>query len=377
MDKQKLTRELDRVKYKFLQSKYALYGSLLCTLPVEWREDINLPTAANTGTAIYWNPEFFEKIKEDERLFVLAHELEHSIRLHSLRLGKRDPKIWNYACDVKINEHLISQGFKIPEKYITAKTFNINHSDDMAEEDIYDELINNAIKLPIIIDPLAGDMQGASDDPAEQQAQINQLVNAVERAKSINGHGDLPGELQKLIDDFTETKVPWNEILIQWCNKLSAKQTHLTKRNRRFRNVYVPGKRKIRNKMESIYCYFDVSGSMGEDELKIVNGNMKYIKDHFNPVMMKIICFDTRITSIIEFTESDEYTDLQIKGGGGTSLAPVKQHIENEEPELAIILSDLECRYIDKPDNNTSFVWLKIGDYGFNPKFGKVIKYDY
>ena len=46
-----------------------------------------------------YNKDFVLSIQEPEIDFTRLHELFHKIMKHHLRIGNRNPTIWNFACD--------------------------------------------------------------------------------------------------------------------------------------------------------------------------------------------------------------------------------------------------------------------------------------
>ena len=82
----------------------------------------DIATAATDGRTLYYNPEYLTGLKPAERVFVLAHEISHSIQRHPTRMkhylnnklpisGKpADLNTANEAADYVINADLVEQG---------------------------------------------------------------------------------------------------------------------------------------------------------------------------------------------------------------------------------------------------------------------------
>ena len=110
MDTETLQKELDRTKVSvFLGKNSAFFGSLACSMEFRWDESIS--TAETNGKYIRWNPQWFQSLSKDERIFVYLHELWHAARLHPMRFGNKDPELWRIACDYKINGDLVDLGY--------------------------------------------------------------------------------------------------------------------------------------------------------------------------------------------------------------------------------------------------------------------------
>ena len=65
-----------------------LYG------PVE-RDDID--TGATDGKHLFYNPKWFGKLSDLERIGFLAHEVMHVVFMHHLRRQERHAEKWNVA----------------------------------------------------------------------------------------------------------------------------------------------------------------------------------------------------------------------------------------------------------------------------------------
>ena len=80
-----------------------------------------LKTAHTDGIKIVFDPSFIEGLSTNDALFVASHEYYHIIYDHVRRCGEKkyNPKIYNIACDVIINDHLVNFiGLKRPTSKI-------------------------------------------------------------------------------------------------------------------------------------------------------------------------------------------------------------------------------------------------------------------
>ena len=91
-------------------------GMASILLPLEIVEDETKPTMATDGRKIYYNPEFVKDLLSEAIQGVLFHEGCHVIFEHHLRIGKRNHKLWNIACDYVINMYIVDVlGMSLPE----------------------------------------------------------------------------------------------------------------------------------------------------------------------------------------------------------------------------------------------------------------------
>ena len=122
-----LRRELDRCKSSILMdAKNAFLGALMCQLKQDWDESI--PTACTNGKSIWWSPHWFLSLPKPARVTVQAHEVWHVARLHMIRRGNRDPRLWNYACVAENTRVAMADG---TEKFVQ----DIQAGDQIAASD--------------------------------------------------------------------------------------------------------------------------------------------------------------------------------------------------------------------------------------------------
>ena len=110
------------IKRKLL-TKYRRFGGEIAAANIEFRDDLPYHTAATDGKNIYIDPNYFQSLNEEERLFIIAHEVMHIKFRHMFRLidkqgQKRDLELWNIATDAITNANLERDGFTIKEGYV-------------------------------------------------------------------------------------------------------------------------------------------------------------------------------------------------------------------------------------------------------------------
>jgi len=108
---------------RLLLLRYPRFGSEIANASIEYKKNLKYHTAATDGKNIYFDPDYFANLSENDRLFLSAHELMHIKFNHIFRLigkngQKRDLDIWNDATDAIINANLERDGFKIKTGYI-------------------------------------------------------------------------------------------------------------------------------------------------------------------------------------------------------------------------------------------------------------------
>lgn len=370
MDSINIERELDRVKAAvFLGTNAAFFGSLMCTLEFVWDESTK--TAATDGVHLFFNPDFFLSITPDQRKFVLVHELWHVARLHMLRLDSRDPKLWNQACDLRINKDLVDEGFCFGD----LKPWYDPDIGELSEEEIYEQLKTGDIKPPESPSWLGGDEDDSDIQPAptaNPEQIINNVAQAVQQAE-MSGVGSFPENIRSVLDKFLAPIVPWENALRSFLTDLSPAGYSWKRPSRRYPDMYMPGTDMEETRLDHLIFYMDVSGSVSDEQVIRFNSEVKHVKETYNPHLLTLVQFDTRITWEKTFDEFDELEEIEVIGRGGTWLEPVRQHIEKHQPTAAIIFSDLECERMPEPKGQTSIVWIISENPQMTPHYGMSI----
>jgi predicted metal-dependent peptidase len=364
-----LSRLLDKTKSQvFLGSNASILGSIMCSLDFIWCEETG--TASTNGKSLRWNPTWFLSLSEDTRKTVLVHELWHVAKLHMIRAEGKRHKEWNQACDISINNALENDGYTFDG---TKPCINQQYS-VMAEEDIYNDIIQNSIEMP---NPSWKDEDGECDlkeiSKSEQHEIVNNVIRAVHQSKNNKDAGTLSIDVDHLIDKFLKPIVPWQTLLFQFFSALIEEDHSWRRPNRRYQDMYLPSIQLNESRLESINYYFDVSGSVTDSEIMRFNSEVKYIKETFNPEKLTVVQFDTTIKKVDVFTPNDRFDKLTVVGRGGTSLIKVREHIQETMPTAAIIFSDLYCPSMRKLDKPIPIIWVVVNNPTAQVEFGKII----
>lgn len=372
-DYTELNKQLDKVKSKVFQEKNAaFFGPLMCSLEFRWSEEI--PTAATNGIEILWNPSFFKEMPFNTNKTILLHELNHAARLHAVRRVDRNPEIWNYACDIRINNDLQNEGYSFEDSNPWIM-HQVDVKGPMAEEDIYDYLMKKAIPVPSsgsFGKGTEGDMLPLPSDKKQQA--VNNVVRAVQQAKATNAAGSIPGGVESMLNEFLKPIIPWESALMKFFTDLLSEEYTWRRPNRRYQDVYLPSRFTDDGRLEHLMYFLDVSGSITEKEIQRFNSEVKYIQDTLKPQKLTLIQFDTQIQDVRVFEEGEPFSKIKIVGRGGTSLVCVRDYIEKHKPTAAVIFSDLYCTPMQKLKQEIPIIWIVVNSLAQNPSFGKVIR---
>lgn len=371
-DEQTMKRKLDVVKSKiFLNgTQTAFFSSLMCSLEFKW--DMSVDTAGTDGVSIFWNPEFFLKTPEKTNISILYHELNHAARMHYIRCGSRNTEIWNYACDIRINNDLDRDGFTFDG--LPFKIW-LDHSYDrtvkLSEEDIYDLLVKNSTKIPAGgFGPNGkGDMLPGKADPATVIANV---VRAVQQAQIAGQAGSIPGDIEDMLCKFLKPIVPWESVLHDFLTELMDTKYSWKRPNRRHQDIYLPARIDDDGRLEHLIYFLDVSGSVSDQDILRFNSEVKYIQEDLRPKRLTLVQFDTKIRDVKEFEVDQPFDEIEVIGRGGTSLEEVCEYINEHKPTAAVIFTDLDCAPMQKPKDDIPVIWA-INNHRNKPSFGKYI----
>ncbi len=119
---EKNTRLIYETK-RLMISRYPRFASEIASANIQYKKNLKYRTAATDGKNIYFDPDYLASLSDDDRLFLIAHQLMHIKFNHIFRLmdkdgQKRDKDVWNDATDAIINANLERDGFKIKEGYV-------------------------------------------------------------------------------------------------------------------------------------------------------------------------------------------------------------------------------------------------------------------
>lgn len=362
-----LNRKLDRIKSQvFLGRGAAFWAPLMCSLEFYWSEEVD--TAATDGIRFWWNPAFFLKSSDKLNRFVLMHELRHVGGLHMLRQGTREGLPWTWACDIRINNDLVKDGYSFDGFPAWFKP-ELDLPIELPEEDLYDWVMIN--KYNIGNNPWGnGDFQDISEE--EKQKIINNVVKSVTNAKMEGKPGDIPGNTETMLDHFLAPIVPWEVHLREWMGDLQQHDFSWSRPNRRYTDMYLPSSFEDDGRLEHLIYFQDVSGSISNQEILRFNSELKFVWEEFKPKKMTIAQFDTKIQKVDEFNEGDEFAQIEIIGRGGTHLECVRLFINEHKPTAAIIFSDMYVGAMQPLEPPIPILWVSSTGHHEVP-FGKLI----
>ena len=359
-----LNRQLDNVKVLLFQKRWnGFLGPLVASISFTW--DNTISTACTNGVYMAWNPKFFQSLDRNTQVTVLAHEAWHIAFQHMTRRGSKNPTLWNIAADYVINGMLKNAGY-----YMDGFPFLLDSRfDNLTTEQVYDILFKENKN---IFNPQDGDfcepgtgpesIQGGMTPGQISKKAFGNVHNASTASRMSKSAGDLPGEVQQMINEFLTPKLPWQEIFVNFFEAISSVDFSYKVPNRRYSDPMLPGRTGMSG-LELIHYYLDISGSISDKEIQRFNSEVKYIKETYNPERLVLVTFDTRLQSFYEFGEDDEFEKIVVTGRGGTDLKEVWAHAKKHMPNAMVVFTDLHVSIpVEMP--GPPLIWICSG----NPK---------
>jgi len=412
----------------------------LC-LKLEPIEDPSIPTMGVTrDRKLYYNPTFVSGLSDAELAGVLCHETLHGALLCFERQGTRlmavngGISLWNVAHDYAINQIIVD--FKHRFLKLPAGGLQDDKYRNLSAEEIYDLLREGSENLMVqnrgpggkggeggegdetgeesgdgeseeagesgesgegnspgqsgngkqidLPDNAWGhdDMKksGKALSEAEKRAEDTKWKVSLAEAQQIHQNkqqGSLPGQLEKIIEEMLEPKLPWSEILARWVGENGLRADFTWSRpNRRSESVgeFLPSLKK--HGADDLIVLWDTSGSMNGREAQIL-GEVIGICDDLN-MSLRVMCCDTRVCSDVEDVRDAE--DVDVKGGGGSDFTPAFDQLTDEGYQGVVVsFTDGWIGVPEvKPVHLRDCLWV-IGPGDVDPtrgQWGEVLKVD-
>ena len=357
--------KLDRVVREKLISarvglllKASFFGNLATRLKLinadEW-----CATAATDGRNFYYNTRFIEMLRPKEIEFLFGHEVLHCVYDHFGRRGDRDPQLWNIANDYCVNGDLVKHN--VGEKITSVPCLYDRKYDGMSSEEVYDALYENATKIDIgklldqlIDEHLDGDGEGDGDEEGkgrprlsaeEKQAIKDEIKEAMlAAAATVDGAGNLPAGVKRLIQQLTEPQMNWREILrMNLESTIKADYTWMRASRKGWHmDAVMPGQKP--DEMIDIAVMLDASGSISPDMLKDFLSEIQGIMDSFPSYKIHVVTFDTQCYNPAQYDSDnlDSMIDYEVSGGGGTDFDCIFTYLKDQEitPRRLIVFTD-------------------------------------
>ena len=381
--------KISKAKARLLMD-HPFFATLLLRTEVVITEDV--PLAATDGSRTFYNPDFLDQCSVEDVMTVLCHEIGHDSLLHSIRLGNRNHDVWNQAADHAINLMLEDQGFKCPKSVPGGWLADAKYKGWSADR-IYDDLRRNpppsdggggqGTPQPGGApggkpstgggrDWLHGDVlpSGAKTEAEQAQAEQRAKQRVAAAANMARMAGKLHGELERMVGEFLDAKVSWVDVLRDHMMRIVKARDSWARRNRRFRDIYLPTRHERR--MGPIIFIPDTSGSMWGDDMEKICSEMAHCASQTQPENIRVLWADTKVAGEQVFTPDEfAFDKLKPQGGGGTDMRVPLKYAEQYDPQVVVLMTD---GYTPWPDREPPFPLIVICTTDEACPVGQVIK---
>jgi predicted metal-dependent peptidase len=374
--------------------KQPFFGNLAMRLKLV-NADSWLTTAATDGRHFYYNSKFINMLDVQQNLFLFCHELLHCAYDHMTRGAKcQYQKLANIAMDYVVNADCIK--YNLGKKITQVPLLYDKKYEDWSFEQVYEDLMKNATKIDLedLLEQLLDDHLG--NDPSdgkdgdkegkgkgrpqlsdEERAAIrDEFREALLAANQAAGAGNAPGNLKRMIQELTQPKINWRELITQQIQStVKNDYTWSTPNKKHFSQGFVlPNMRK--DQAIDVCVAIDTSGSIGNDQLNNFFGEIAGIMQSFDDYTVNIWCFDTSVHNpqVYTLSNGDDLINYEPKGFGGTDFDANWHWMKEEgvEPKLFIVFTDGEPYGSWGDENYCDTVWIIHNKHNKNitPPFG-------
>lgn len=399
--------------------QWPFIGGIIMRMELISVRDDRLDTACTDGDSIFIDIDFYSKLTKEQRLFVLAHEVWHSVLLHFARCQNRDRELFNIAADLEI--HFTLENEKMHEPFV------LPHDETWASlsaEEIYERLPaflkSQAMRAQFLQGKVNGHGKGEErgnffgngqssfdkhiykDDAApepngqgtggeaenednydkhpEDQASKGTASNpfvldkdynprvssdAVERSRSRTiaaaqqmerRQGKLPAGLQMLLNKLQKPSLPWQEMLKQFVTSCYGGKRH-----------WLPPARRhvwqdlylpsMRDEALKAVVALDTSGSTLKD-LPVFFAELVSIMKSFGKFELDVMQCDAEIQNVEHYSEGKvppPDKKWKAKGLGGTDFRPVFDYIQRKMRTRPDLLLFFTDGYGDAPEQRPAY----------------------
>jgi predicted metal-dependent peptidase len=349
-------------------------------------------TAATDGRNFYYNTRFIKMLRSKEVEFLFGHEILHVIYDHFGRCGDRHPKLWNIAGDYCNNADL--KKHRIGEFITSVPCLYDVKYEGMSAEEVYDDLYENAEKIDIedLVNKMLDDHMEDDGDPKsdagqdgnnkgrprltdEERAAIrDEIKEAMLSAAQTCDAGNLPAGVKRLIQNLTEHKLNWRELIMQQIQSTVKSDYTWMKSGRKGwdMDAVMPGMKT--QEAIDIAVFIDLSGSISSEQGRDFLSEIKGIMETFEDYRIHVACFDTEVYNLHLFTADnlDDISEYDLQGGGGTDFDAIFDFLKAQaiEPKKLIVFTDgYPCGSWGDP-NYCDTTWVIHGDKNPDPPFG-------
>jgi predicted metal-dependent peptidase len=271
-----------------------------------------------------------------------------------------------------------------------------------SSEEVYDYFYENAEKISIddLIDRMLdehmdgddGESGGSGEDqgkgkgrgrPQLSQSERDKIRDEIKEAMLSAAQtcdaGNLPLGVKRLIQNLTEPKMNWRELLrMQLESTIKSDYTWLRSSRKGWHvDAVMPGM-KTTDAID-IAVAIDTSGSISDKQARDFLTEIKGIMESFDSYRIHVFTFDTQCYNPQQYNSEnlEDIADYDIQGGGGTDFEAIFSYLKSAEiePRKLVVFTDGYPFGSWGDANYCDTVWIVHGNKNPDPPFGVWAEY--
>lgn len=365
--------------------RYPLFGNIIANLNFVYTNSTVPAPAYTDGSNVYYKQEFIDNFTDEEKEFIIAHELFHIVLSHLSRNIGRDRDLLNYVEDAIINQLLFRDGLSMPQGLVYVPDALDYSTDELYMrylpqlEEIKKWMQLNTYHLEIkdlndILNKMYdSDMQDLMDENSKLRNEM--ISDYEEKLKSKAQFGK-----ESLGIEFPSVEVGKAAPLLHWRDILRASLVNPSETITSFYEVEMDGV--IRKEVKQDFCLseseiiIDSSGSMNMTKIKAI---LRECKNILSCSDIRVGFCDTKFYGWSDIRNDIDIDKLHIIGRGGTDFATMAKsfssNVDNkivltdgwgefplDRPDILWIVIDYSLPYFLNPNDAFSCSWLKKED---------------
>jgi len=383
-----LPEKIQAARFRLINKRPYIATALLSLQTVE---DKSLSTmGVDKKWRLYYDPKVADEWSVDEIEAVLYHEVLHMLREHHNRLLNYPHRIANIAADAEINDDILKEGFKLPDRPVTPESINMQSgllAEEYAEEllkkeekeiqkilsmfnisDLRDnpnegeKQNNSSSSKPRPGSGICGSIATGTPEPweiqdADSRSEVSGLseteleilrrniAQEIKNFERTHGRGSVPEYLSRWAEEKLSPKIDWRKELASVVRNTVANIAGMvdysyqrpSRRQNIVSDIILPS---MRQPLPTVAVVVDTSGSISDEMLgqsvTEVEGILKSLG--FRDKIWYIACdYDVHITKQISSIK-----EIKLKGEGGTDMGKGIEAAAflKPRPNICIVLTD-------------------------------------
>lgn len=390
----KILRRLTETRATLL-GEFPFFGTLLMLLRFGLSK---CETAFTDMKRVVFDPDFAERLDDEELQFVLLHEVMHCVLNHCIRAKHYQPMVFNIAADIVVNSIIMEimgvTDFEVDGSKVMHLAPDGKEGREYSAEEVYFMLIDkygdDIGQLPAMFPLGEGQIDThdpwvmlPSNGPLEGKWK-EQIMNAAGKelgGKQQGGDG-LPQCIRELLKEWKyRSQLDWRSLLREFIqiNYDEFDYTYSPPERKYIPyDIFMQSFRIVETEVvKDLWFCVDTSGSITPKELNVIFSEIKQAVGQFQGLSGSVSFFDTVVTEPEPFEDLQELENIQAKGGGGTSFRAIFHYMEQNMlsslPVGAVILTDGYAEFPpEEAAHGVPVLWI-IVDSDQEPPWGMCV----